>query len=144
MEHKAVLLIEDNLDDAALALRAFKQNNMADQIVLVNDGLDGLDYLHGTGNFAGRDTNLMPSLIIVDLMLPKLDGFGFLASVRADNRTRHLPVVVLTSSNENTDIEKAYNLGANSYIRKPTDLSKFVEAIRLLVQYWITLNQPSQ
>ena len=143
MENKAVLLLEDNLDDAALALRAFKQNNMADQVVLVNDGLDALDYLQGTRNFAGRDTNLLPRLVIADLSLPRLDGFGFLASVRADARIKHLPVVILSSSADNKDIAKAYELGANSYIRKPTDLPKFVEDIRLLVQYWLSLNQQS-
>lgn len=142
MEKKAVLLIEDNSDDAALALRAFKQNNMGNQVALVDDGLDALDYLNGTGNFAGRDPNNLPDLVLLDLKLPKLDGFGFLQRVRADDRTKHLPVVVLTSSGEDQDKAKAYGLGANSYIQKPTDFQKFAEAVRLLIQYWLALNQP--
>ena len=142
MENKIVLLIEDNLDDAVLAVRAFKQNDVGTQVVLVNDGYEALDYLYGSGCFANRDLSIMPGLILVDLKLPKLDGFGFLERVRNDARTKRLPVVVLTSSNEDQDRVKAYNLGANSYIRKPLDLPKFEETIRLLVQYWFTLNQP--
>jgi len=142
LENKIVLLIEDNLDDAVLAVRAFKQNDVGTQVVLVNDGYEALDYLYGSGCFANRDLSIMPGLILVDLKLPKLDGFGFLERVRNDARTKRLPVVVLTSSNEDQDRVKAYNLGANSYIRKPLDLPKFEETIRLLVQYWFTLNQP--
>ena len=142
MDKQTILLVEDNPDDEALTLRALRKNNILNEVVVARDGAAALDYLFGEGSHAERDTSVMPGLILLDLKLPKVDGLEVLERVRADDRTRLLPVVILTSSMEEQDIVSGYNLGANSYIRKPVDFSKFTEAIRLLGLYWLVLNEP--
>jgi CheY-like chemotaxis protein len=136
-----ILLVEDNPDDAALTLRALKKNNITNKIVVARDGVEAIDYLFGTGMNAGRDHNLLPEVVLLDLKLPKMDGFEVLARLRADERTKLLPVVILTSSKEEQDIARGYNLGANSYIRKPVDFEQFLEAVRQLGLYWLILNE---
>ena len=136
-----ILLVEDNPDDAALTLRALEKNDIANSMVKVaNNGVEALDYLFGTGEYEGRDTASQPELILLDLKMPKMDGIEVLRRLRQDDRTRLLPVVVLTSSDEKDDIVKIYNLGANSYIRKPVDFDEFTEAVRQLGVYWLNLN----
>ena len=141
MFNKAILLVEDNADDEALTIRALNKNNVANGLVVAHDGVEALDYLFGTGAYAGRDTSVLPGLVLLDLKLPKLDGLEVLRRLRADERTRRLPVVVLTSSKEEPDLIKSYNLGANSYIRKPVDFDQFIEAVRQLGLYWLMLNE---
>ena len=136
-----ILLVEDNPDDADLTLRALKQHNILNEVVLAPDGAAALDYLFGTGAYAGRDTSQMPQLVLLDLKLPKVDGFEVLRRLRANDRTRFLPVVILTSSNEEQDLIAAYHNHANSYIRKPVDFVQFTEAVRLLGLYWLVLNE---
>jgi two-component system response regulator len=136
-----ILLVEDNRDDEMLTLRALKRNNIANEIVVARDGAEALDYLFAVGEYAGRDTGTMPQVVLLDLKLPKVDGLEVLRRIRADKRTRILPVVVLTSSDEERDIVESYSLGANSYIRKPVDFGQFVETIRQLGLYWLVLNQ---
>jgi len=138
---KTILLVEDNPDDVALTIRAFKKNNIANRIVVAADGVEALDYLFGTGRHAGRDMAEMPALVLLDLKLPKIDGMEVLRRLRADERTKLLPVVILTSSKEDTDLAKGYALGANSYVRKPVDFNQFVEAVRHLGLYWLVLNE---
>jgi CheY-like chemotaxis protein len=140
-DKRIVLLVEDNPDDEALTLRALKKNNIANEIVIAEDGAQALDYLFGTGQFAGRDARNRPALILLDLKLPKVDGLSVLAQVRADERTKTVPVVVLTSSAEERDLMKSYELGVNSYVRKPVDFGEFVEATRQLGVYWLILNE---
>jgi len=135
-------LVEDNPDDEALTLRAFRKNNIMNEVVVMRDGAEALDYLFGEGSYAGRDMRVMPQIILLDLKLPKVDGLEVLKRIRADERTRLVPVVILTSSKEEQDIVNGYNLGANSYIRKPVDFVQFVEAMRLLGLYWLVLNEP--
>lgn len=137
-----VLLIEDNPDDIALTLRAFKKNHISNDIVVLEDGVSALEYLFCTGKFSQRDPNVVPQLILLDLKLPRLDGLEVLRAIRADARTQLLPVVILTSSNEEQDLIRGYRLGANSYVRKPVDFSQFAEAIRQLGLYWLVINQP--
>jgi two-component system, response regulator len=138
---KVILLVEDNADDAALAVRALKKNNILNEIAVARDGVEALEYLFGEGAYAGRDMKLVPQLILLDLKLPKLDGLGVLRRLRADPRTKLLPVVLLTSSNEEEDMLNGYDLGANSYVRKPVDFDQFKEAIRQLSLYWLVLNE---
>ena len=138
---KVILLVEDNPDDEALTLRALRKNNITNEITVACDGVEALDYLFGTGPHADRDTSLQPELILLDLKLPKLDGFEVLRKLRADERTKVLPVVILTSSKEQQDIVNGYGLGANSYIRKPVDFQQFVDAVRQLGLYWLVLNE---
>jgi len=138
---KVILLVEDNVDDEVLAVRALKKNNVVNEVVVARDGVEALDYLFGTGAYAGRDLALQPGVILLDLKLPKLDGLGVLRRLRADERTRRLPVVVLTSSKEQQDLLQSYGLGANSYIRKPVDFNQFTEVIRQLGLYWLVLNE---
>jgi len=137
-----VLLIEDNLADAELTLRALKKNNLANRITHVRDGEEALDFLFARGAFAGRKIENAPNLILLDLKLPKVDGLEVLREIRSDPRTQVFPVVVLTSSKEERDIVASYRLGVNSYIAKPVDFEKFVAAVRDIGLYWLLLNQP--
>lgn len=139
---KTILLVEDNPDDVKLTLRAFKRNNMLNPIVVARDGVEALDFLFARGAHAGRAGRPLPTLVILDLKLPKLDGLEVLKAVRGDARTRLVPVVILTSSKEQQDLIQGYALGANSYVRKPVDFTEFLEAVRLLGIYWLMTNQP--
>ena len=140
--NKTILLVEDNPDDAKLTLRAFKRNNMLNPVIVTRDGVEALDFLFARGAHAGRAGMLPPTLIILDLKLPKLDGLGVLRAIRGDERTKLIPVVILTSSKEEQDLIQGYSLGANSYVRKPVDFAEFQEAVRLLGIYWLMTNQP--
>lgn len=142
MKDKVILLVEDNARDEELTLRALKQSGIANEIVVTRDGTEAIDYLFGTGKYEGRDTKILPQLILLDLKLPKLDGLQVLKRLRADELTKRLPIVVFTSSSEQEDMIKSYNLGANSYIRKPVDFEQFAEATRQVGMYWILLNEP--
>jgi CheY-like chemotaxis protein len=142
MEKKVILLVEDNPDDVDLTLRALRRGNILNDVVVVRDGVEALDYLFGTGAHAGRDLSIMPTVILLDLKLPKIDGLEVLRRLRADERTKLLPVVILTSSREEQDLIDSYQLGANSYIRKPVDFVQFSEAVRQLELYWLLLNEP--
>jgi len=141
MEKKIILLVEDNPDDELLAIRALKKNNIMNEVVVARDGVEALDYLFGTGAYAGRDMSMMPQVILLDLKLPKVDGLEVLRRLRDDERTKLLPVVILTSSKEDRDLTASYSLGANSYIRKPVDFVQFAEAIKQLGLYWLVLNE---
>ena len=140
--NKTILLVEDNEDDVKLTLRAFKRNNMQSPIAVARDGVEALEFLFAEGAYADRAGKPLPSLIILDLKLPRLDGQGVLKAVRADERTRLVPVVVMTSSKEEEDLSRSYALGANGYVRKPVDFDEFVEATKILGLYWLTVNQP--
>ncbi|MBI3169335.1 MAG: response regulator [Chloroflexi bacterium] len=142
MTEKMILLVEDNPDDEALTIRALNKNKIANNLSIVRDGVEALDFLFCTGPYSNRDPHDMPEVVLLDLKLPKVDGLEVLRQVRADQRTRLLPVVILTSSKEEQDLIKSYSLGANSYIRKPVDFSQFVEAIHQLEMYWLVLNEP--
>jgi len=142
MPHRKILLVEDNPDDVALTLRAFKKNNIANQVVVASDGQSALDWLFGAGEFAGRDTTELPAFVLLDLKLPKVDGLEVLRALRADPRTRLLRVVVLTTSREEQDVVESYSLGANSYIRKPVDFDEFLHVVGQLGLYWLILNEP--
>ena len=137
-----ILLVEDNPDDAELTLRAFKESKTLSEIVVATDGEQALDYLFATGSYANRDPKITPDVVLLDLKLPKVDGLGVLQRMRANSRTRRLPVVVLTSSNEETDILRSYDLGANSFVQKPVDFGQFLIAARQLGLYWLGLNEP--
>jgi len=136
-----ILLVEDNPDDEALTLRALQKNNILNEVVVARDGAEALDFLFGTGSYTGRDLGIMPEVILLDINLPKINGLEVLGKIRATERTRLLPVVILTTSNEEQDKLKSYTLGANSFIRKPVDFQQFSEAIRQLGVYWLLLNQ---
>jgi len=136
-----ILLVEDNPDDEALTLRALRKNNIGNDVMVARDGAEALDYLFGTGPYAGRDASDIPPVVLLDLKLPKVDGLEVLRRLRADARTKLLPVVILTSSNEEEDRLKSYDLGANSYVRKPVNFSEFIEAVRQLGLYWLILNE---
>lgn len=140
LEKPSILLVEDNPDDEALTMRALQQNNIANTVDVVRDGEEALDYLFTRGAYAERDPGNTPSVVLLDLKLPKVDGLEVLKAMRADERTRLLPVVVLTSSNEERDIINSYNFGANSYVRKPVDFASFMEAVQQLGLYWLVLN----
>ena len=137
-----ILLVEDNPDDVELTLRAFRKSKILNEIVVVNDGVEALDYLFATGAHAGRNPETNPAVILLDLKLPKIGGLEVLRRLRADERTRRLPVVVLTSSNEERDILSSYDLGANSFVRKPVDFGQFAEAAQQLGMYWLVMNEP--
>ncbi len=141
MPHGTILLVEDNPDDQKLTLRAFKKNNITNEVVLAEDGQEALDYLFAAGKFSGRDARERPALVLLDLKLPKVDGLSVLAQVRTDPRTKTVPIVVLTSSDEEQDLVQSYELGVNSYVRKPVDFGEFVEAARQLGLYWLLLNR---
>ena len=141
MGAKTILLVEDNPDDVTLTLRALKKNNIGNDVVVARDGVEALGYLFGTGRYSGRDPRQMPQVVLLDLKLLKLDGLEVLRRLRADARTRLLPVVILTSSDEERDIVGGYGLGANSYVRKPVDFLEFSEAVNRLGLYWLVLNQ---
>ena len=136
-----ILLVEDNPDDVKLTLRAFEKQLLGNKIIVANDGVEALDYMFGTGRFAGRDVSHRPAVVFLDLKLPKLDGLEVLRRLRADPRTSLQPVVILTSSNEEQDRIMGYKLGANSYVRKPVDFDQFMEAARQLGLYWLLLNE---
>ena len=136
-----ILLVEDNLDDITLTLRAFKKQNLGNVIVVAHDGEEALDYLFGTGQYAGRDVTEQPAVVFLDLKLPKLDGLGVLRRLRADPRTALQPVVILTSSSEEQDLLMGYQLGANSFVRKPVDFDQFMRAAQQLGLYWLLLNE---
>ena len=141
MENKIILLVEDNADDEALTLRALKKNNIGNKVFVVRDGAEALDFLFCTGVYADRDPSEMPQVTLLDLKLPKVDGLEVLRQLRADERTHLLPIVILTSSNEEKDVVAGYQLGANSYVRKPVDFIEFLEAARQLGLYWLVLNE---
>jgi CheY-like chemotaxis protein len=143
MEDKVILLVEDNADDELLTLRALKKNNIRNEVVVARDGSEALDYLFGTGLHSGRDLSVMPQIILLDLKLPKVDGFEVLNRVRTSEMTKFLPVVILTTSNEDQDRIRGYDLGANSFVRKPVEFEKFIEAVRQLGLYWLILNEPA-
>ena len=142
MRQRSILLVEDNSDDEALALRALQKNNILNGVVVARDGEEALDYLLGTGKYAGRDVADLPAVILLDLKLPKMDGLEVLRRIRMNERVRMLPVVILTSSKEAMDLVSGYSQGCNSYIRKPVDFEQFVEAVRQLGLYWLMLNEP--
>lgn len=142
MKNNVILLVEDNPDDEALTVRALRKNKIVNEVVVTRDGVEALDYLFGEGVHAGRKADEMPQVVLLDLKLPKLDGLGVLRRLRADERTKLLPVVILTSSNEDQDRINGYGLGANSYVRKPVDFDQFVEAAKQLGLYWLVLNEP--
>jgi two-component system response regulator len=141
MSDKIILLVEDNADDEKLTLRALKKNNIGNEVVVTRDGMEALDYLLGTGVYEGKKLNGLPQVVLLDLKLPKLDGLEVLRHLRANERTKLLPVVILTSSNEEQDRIAGYALGANSYVRKPVDFNQFMEAARQLGLYWLVLNE---
>jgi two-component system response regulator len=140
MHNRTILLVEDNPDDETLTLRALSKSKILNEIVVARDGAEALDYLFGTGGHDGRDTSIQPQLILLDLKLPKVDGLEVLKRLRADARSALLPVTVLTTSNEERDVVTSYELGVNSYVRKPVDFESFIEAVRQLGLYWLVLN----
>ncbi len=141
MKSKYILLVEDNPDDEALTLRAFRRQNLANDVRVVRDGEEALDFLFAQGRHAGRDRSELPQVVLLDLKLPKIDGLDVLRAIRNDEHARRIPVVVLTSSGEEQDVLSSYDLGANSYVRKPVDFERFMEAARELGLYWLVLNE---
>jgi two-component system, response regulator len=142
MSSKAILLVEDNPSDIGLTQRALAKNRIANEMVVAQDGQEALDYLFGTGAYAGRDVSNMPELVLLDLKLPRVDGLEVLRRIRSDQRTRRIPVVILTTSKEEQDVAQSYDLGANSYIRKPVDFDQFVGSVQQLGLYWLVMNEP--
>lgn len=141
-DNKWILLVEDNPDDEELTRRAIRKNNILNELVVARDGAEALDFLFGTGGYAGRDTGVMPTVVLLDLKLPKIDGLEVLRRMREDERTTYVPVVVMTSSREEQDIVTSYKFRCNSYIRKPVDFVQFSEAVQNLGLYWLLLNEP--
>ncbi len=141
MDKRIILLVEDNPNDVTLTIRALNKANIANELVVATDGEQALDYLFGTGAYKGRDTGEPPVVVLLDLKLPRIDGFEVLRRLRADPRTSMIPVVILTTSREERDLVAGYSLGANSYIRKPVDFNQFAEAVRQLGLYWLVLNE---
>ena len=144
MNEKIILLVEDNRDDIALTLRAFKKSNIQNKVITIEDGEEAIEYLFSKGKFSEKDPLDLPSVVLLDLNLPKVNGFEVLKSIRENPITRFLPVVILTSSREEQDIIEGYKQGANSYIQKPVDFEKFFEAVQTLGLYWLLLNEPPQ
>jgi two-component system, response regulator len=142
MPDRVILLIEDNPSDVLLTQRALEKNHIRNELAVAEDGQEALDYLFCVGAYAGRNPAHLPTLILLDLKLPKVDGLEVLRRIRSDDRTRRIPIVVLTSSKEQEDLAKSYDLGANSFVRKPVDFSQFVEAVKQLGLYWLVLNEP--
>lgn len=142
MNKCAILLVEDNPDDVELTRLALEEGGICNELMVARDGVEALDYLFGTGKYEGRDTSIMPSVVLLDLKLPRVDGLEVLRRIREDPRTHALPVVILTSSKEEEDIIKSYNLGANAYVRKPVDYNEFVQAAKTLGLFWLVMNQP--
>jgi CheY-like chemotaxis protein len=140
-DSQVILLVEDNPDDEALTLRALQRNNITNRVVIAHDGVEAVEYLFGHGAYEGRDPSDLPQIVLLDLKLPRMDGFEVLKKLRADPRTKLLPVVILTSSKEQQDLVQGYGLGANSYVRKPVDFDQFVQAVRQLGLYWLVLNE---
>lgn len=138
---KVILLVEDSPDDADMTQRALRKGNIANEVVLARDGAEALEYLFGTGAYAGRNPAHLPQVVLLDLKLPKVDGLQVLRAIRADKRTDTLPVVILTSSDEQRDVVESYHLGANSYVRKPVGFAEFAEAVRQLGLYWTLINR---
>jgi len=141
MGDKTILLVDDEPDDVELALRAFRMTDLASDVVVARDGVEALDYLLGTGKYRDRNTSLQPQVVLLDLKMPLMDGLEVLRRMRADGRTKWVPVVILTSSLEQTDLHASYSLGANSYVSKPVDFTHFLEAARQLGVYWLALNR---
>lgn len=142
MDDRVILLVEDNPDDVELTLRSLRKNNISNEIVVARDGAEALEYLFATGAYADHDTSVMPAVILLDLKLPKVDGLEVLRRLRADERTKLLSIVIVTSSKEEKDLINGYSLGANSYVRKPVDFVQFSEAVKQLGLYWLLLNEP--
>lgn len=142
MKSKIILLVEDNPSDVNLTKRALAQNQIVNKLIVAEDGREALDYLFGTGQYASREIKDLPAVVLLDLKLPGIDGLEILQKIRANELTSLLPVVILTSSNQDKDIIASYKLGANSYIRKPVDFNQFAEAVRNLGLYWLLLNEP--
>jgi len=142
MADKTILLVEDNPDDEDLTLRALRQAKISNEVVVARDGIEALDYLFGKGKFEGRDAAKLPTVVLLDLKLPKLSGLDVLQRLRADPRTKLVPVVILTSSSEDEDMLRSYASGANSYVRKPVEFGPFANAVQQLGVYWLLLNQP--
>ena len=140
MKNKIILLVEDNPDDQELTIRALKNNNIINEVIVANDGVEALDYLFGTGRFEGRDKTILPSLILLDIKLPKINGLEVLQEIRKNEITKIIPVVILTSSKEEQDLITSYNLGANSFVQKPVDFNQFNHAIKQLGFYWLLIN----
>ncbi len=143
MKSKIILLVEDNPSDVGLTRRAFEKSRISNDLVVAQDGQEALDYLFGTDPLTGQNVNELPALILLDLKLPKVDGLEVLRQIRADERTRRQPVVILTTSTEEEDIARSYDMGANSFIRKPVDFNQFAEAVQHLGLYWLVLNEPA-
>ncbi len=141
MKKSTILLVEDNPDDEALTIRAFKKDNIINEIIVARDGAEALDYLYGKGLYKDRNMSIQPELIILDLKLPKINGIEVLRKIRSEKKTELLPVIILTSSNEEKDLINSYSLGANSFIRKPVDFNQFIEAAKQLKLYWLVLNE---
>lgn len=140
--NKKILLVEDNRSDELLTLRAFKKANIANEIVVVRDGAEALDYLFGTGPYVGRDTSDLPTLTLLDMNLPRIDGAEVLSRLRADERTKYLPIVMLTASKEEADVIRTHSFGVNAYVCKPVDFGAFVEAVKTIGVFWLLLNEP--
>jgi two-component system response regulator len=141
MLDRVIVLVEDNANDEELTLRAFRKSNIVNRVVVVRDGAEALDYFFARGSYAARPANEVAQVVLLDLKLPKIDGLDVLRALRADDRTRLIPIVVLTSSAEEQDLVRSYGMGANSYVRKPVDFTHFVEAVRQLGLYWLVINQ---